>query len=1417
MAFLKKKLSNVNHSNRSRSGSASSNKISLGSPSAPNSPDVKMPDLPPKISLDNGVAKTSFLSVNSAPATHYGESVLAEQMATNGFTFEDNSNQEGRNVAGASPVAPLDPLEIGIPCGPRKSSGGSVNLLDKLLYSWDVTNPEEWTMIRVLSWLKYNDFDDSWLCYFRKRHLYGHKFLKLMAYDNFVQHEPSLPQTKCASYHRFQYLLKRTLEQNVVNGHMRSRSDKSVGSRSSSDSFKIRTRKKEDDTNSRAFSESSTIGHKKATMDAAEERPVSQFRNDPKTHSASSVYRRSFISLRGSISNVSQNKVESNINLKIPPRPLSSVESLAPTDRHNTRVCSSPLSPTCTGRFRRQHKSSSSESSIFNTLFGTSNDSSGQYLTAETSKKKLTKNFKSTSLENLSLEASAYSPLGATSSRKIVPSNMEKGSLWEKLKRKPVQLDTSLSKTSTIISENESSDTRTLVNSKINSWGEFNWESYGLEKKYYPLKNHDGADKYILITKDNRSFIPLNVGVITNLDELKDSMALTLGIRHKNYTVHLTDFGCDIGCAIDDELMESMRSNLFYNVPHKFFVKDQMRIQLRPAMKTMTIEATAPNKTVKNKGSAKSANSSILSSNDDISAATSLSDVTSFDDIARASGRAAYPQTPNSYYGAVMPNSSSEIDYWTLKDTQVEDSVAQNLPKDHVRTVRRGLSSGEVTTNRNAESNHSFQVIRKKSDDEINFNNRRASPYVTPDFAPRREAPKPPTSSQNSLVSSGSNSTTSSPKVQKLGKKSTISRKARPPPPSTSWHQFVPGGPNVPPYALPSSCTGSAETVVNSYTPGSTQILVPQPYKGKSNDGRTLSDEPMVSYSYNSRGSRSGSSVNSLVQSPPQLIKRTSTKRIVSSASAADVFDENEVSFAEAPGLSEVEDNDSQSDSSDDIIWSSATKDLKPTLKGNLQISIHPSSSENITDDISDHTNREERGLNNADTKSSGDQMTLRPSPEIVYQNLERFFPGTDLDRPIVEGVTPPPSPQSAKPSSPVLRNSSKESPTYDSHSPNSSRLGTPQTMIAHTTQSSQETLPSTSKSLKIPKRTKTIRTIAREASEARRTSKSRSLGRKNTKMWGTRVVEVTDKKLVAINKSKNSNGEYKEFAWIKGEMIGKGSFGSVFLGLNVTTGEMVAVKQVEVPRYGSQDETTLNVLEALRSEVSTLQDLDHINIVQYLGFENKNHFYSLFLEYVAGGSVGSLIRTFGCFEEPLVRFLAVQVLRGLSYLHSKGILHRDMKADNLLLDVDGICKISDFGISKKSSNVYTNSDMTMRGTVFWMAPEMVDTKQGYSAKVDIWSLGCVVLEMFAGKRPWSNLEVVAAMLKIGKFKSAPPIPEDTQKLLSSEAKDFLNACFSIDPEKRPTADELLLHPFCQVEKSFDFRETNLARLIKQR
>ncbi|KDQ30883.1 hypothetical protein PLEOSDRAFT_1062865 [Pleurotus ostreatus PC15] len=249
----------------------------------------------------------------------------------------------------------------------------------------------------------------------------------------------------------------------------------------------------------------------------------------------------------------------------------------------------------------------------------------------------------------------------------------------------------------------------------------------------------------------------------------------------------------------------------------------------------------------------------------------------------------------------------------------------------------------------------------------------------------------------------------------------------------------------------------------------------------------------------------------------------------------------------------------------------------------------------------------------------------------------------------------------------------------------------------------------------------------------------------------------------------------------------------------------MMAVKQVEIPQTLSDrnDTRQVTVVEALKFESETLKDLDHPNIVQYLGFEETPSNLSIFLEYVPGGSIGSCLLKHGKFDEEVTKSFTGQILDGLEYLHSKGILHRDLKADNILVEKSGVCKISDFGISKRTDDM--GGAMTaMKGTVFWMAPEVINSqKKGYNFKIDIWSMGCVVLEMWAGMRPWNGDEVVAVMFKLYQAKLPPPVPDDV--ILSPLADDFRRKCFAINPEERPTASELRRHKYLTLPDNWVF------------
>ena len=270
---------------------------------------------------------------------------------------------------------------------------------------------------------------------------------------------------------------------------------------------------------------------------------------------------------------------------------------------------------------------------------------------------------------------------------------------------------------------------------------------------------------------------------------------------------------------------------------------------------------------------------------------------------------------------------------------------------------------------------------------------------------------------------------------------------------------------------------------------------------------------------------------------------------------------------------------------------------------------------------------------------------------------------------------------------------------------------------------------------------------------------------------------------------------------WMKGALIGQGSFGSVYLALHAITGELLAVKQVESPSPGANsqnDNRKKNMIEALKREISLLRDLKHPNIVQYLGCSSSADYLNIFLEYVPGGSVQTMLNSYGALPEPLVRSFVRQILTGLSYLHGRDIIHRDIKGANILVDNKGTIKISDFGISKKleASNILSGANNnkhrpSLQGSVFWMAPEVVK-QTSHTRKADIWSLGCLVVEMMTGTHPFPDCTQLQAIFKIGGAKASPSIPEHA----SEEAKEFLARTFEIDHEKRPGADELMLSPF---------------------
>ncbi|KAL6259477.1 hypothetical protein P5V15_009396 [Pogonomyrmex californicus] len=267
-------------------------------------------------------------------------------------------------------------------------------------------------------------------------------------------------------------------------------------------------------------------------------------------------------------------------------------------------------------------------------------------------------------------------------------------------------------------------------------------------------------------------------------------------------------------------------------------------------------------------------------------------------------------------------------------------------------------------------------------------------------------------------------------------------------------------------------------------------------------------------------------------------------------------------------------------------------------------------------------------------------------------------------------------------------------------------------------------------------------------------------------------------------------------FTWQRGIKIGQGRFGKVYTVVNNQTGELLAMKEVQLQPGDCR------AIRRVAEELQIFEGIQHQHLVRYYGLEIHREEMLIFMEFCAEGTLESLVAGSGNgLPESLVRKYTHQLLSAVAALHFHGIVHRDIKTANIFLTDEGNClKLGDFGsaVQIKAHTTMPGELQGFVGTQAYMAPEvfMKSESSGHGRAADIWSVGCCIIEMASGRRPWSDYDSnYQIMFKVG-MGDTPALPKN----LSAEGIDFVKKCLQHDPKRRLTANNLLAHSFIRGE-----------------
>ena len=263
--------------------------------------------------------------------------------------------------------------------------------------------------------------------------------------------------------------------------------------------------------------------------------------------------------------------------------------------------------------------------------------------------------------------------------------------------------------------------------------------------------------------------------------------------------------------------------------------------------------------------------------------------------------------------------------------------------------------------------------------------------------------------------------------------------------------------------------------------------------------------------------------------------------------------------------------------------------------------------------------------------------------------------------------------------------------------------------------------------------------------------------------------------------------GEYPEsqLSFYKfGRIIGKGAFGKVNLGLHILTGRIVAIKSFNKKNFKEK-----NSKDKIIQEINLMKNLNNPSIVKILDQFETQDYYLIIMENISGGDLLTFVKKRTKLSESMSKFIFKQLLQILKYIHNKGIAHRDIKLDNILIDLNNNIKLCDFGVGKIIKKNEKLKDQC--GTPAYIAPEILKNEEYEGPPVDVWSSGVVLYTMINGTVPFKANNLIELNKKIieGKFK-------ENNKEFSKEIINLLHGLLEVDPKKRITVEEAINHPW---------------------